>query len=187
MRYSDHYAGNVVTKGKNERFDPCLWCFGDFMKKFLPAALALIAASAGYGQSKSIKVFVEAGNSQAASKEVADKVAPKVGSTSRYALVSGEDGSIQILVEVFCLPNIIGGRQSGVTCDTTIEYWPVEDVPLTMNCRGSMSVNYSESEVAQDLFDSFVLSTTDDRLSKIATDFKRYLNTTIQRYPQGVK
>jgi hypothetical protein len=156
------------------------------MKKILPVVVVLLAASAIFAQSKPVKVLVEGGNEQAVSREVAEKLAAKIGSTSRYALVTNET-SVEVLVDVYCLPIMVEGQQAGVACSTTILYWPLSDVGLEASCVGMMSTHYSESEVAESLFDSFVRHTSDEKLSALATKFKNSLNIAIRNYPKGVQ
>ncbi len=117
------------------------------MKTLLFVVAILIATPAIYAQSKPIKVNVDAA-SDPVSPEFADKVAARVGSTSRYALVSTPT---EILVSVSCLSNtnVVNGQELGVTCDIDILYWPVSDVALSITCVGSMATGMSKSDVAQ--------------------------------------
>jgi hypothetical protein len=155
------------------------------MKTILLAVAILIAVPANYAQTKPIKVSVLSGTDDPADKEVADKIAAKIGSTSRYALVSNGAPMTALLIEVSCLTNT--SQKMGSTCDTEILYWPMADVALSVDCPGSMVTGLSESDIAQALFESFVRATTDEKLEVKAAAFKLSLNYAIRNHPKGVE
>lgn len=151
------------------------------MKKFLLLAAILIAVPI-FAQSGPIKVSVVAGNSQSVSQEIADMLSGRIGASSRYALASNRD----ILLSVNCLPDVVDAQQVGVTCDTSILYWPVWGVALHAELEGTMSTGSRQSQVTEDLFDSFIQNTSDEKLRASAAGFKRYLNQAIILYSKGV-
>jgi hypothetical protein len=153
------------------------------MKMILLPIAVLIGASA-FAQTTSIRVAVLSGNNQPSSQNIANKVAAKIGSTSRYALV--KDTSADVVVFVNCVPSRVNGRDVAVACHTNLFYWPVNGVGLSCDIDGTFSIG-ADSEVTEDLFDSFVQNTSDQEL-KIARDtFKKNLNAAIAKFPQGVE
>lgn len=151
--------------------------------KLAVAILALASASAAVAQSQPIRVKVTPEPSEA-SQHIADR-SGQLGSSSRYALVT-ESSSEDILLGVDCLSNMtLSGQQIGVACDMTITYWPVPGVGLNTDLTGALAVG-SELEAAQNLFDSFVEETSDEKLNQAVATFKKYLNAAIALYPKGV-
>jgi hypothetical protein len=150
--------------------------------KGLLLAVAVLVAVPVFAQSHPVKVPVMAGNSGQESHEVADKLAGKIGSSSRYALVTAD---MDILILVDCLANTAGERPTGVTCYTSLSYWPVPGVSLYDGLLGTIATG-SESEVADHLFNGFVQQTSDQKLAESAKDFKRHLNLAIAGFPHGV-
>lgn len=130
-----------------------------------------------------IRVEVIAGNDDPTSQTVANMISARIGTGSRYALVSSTDADI--LLSVDCLRNIVSGRQVGIACHTDVSYWPVDGVSLSCILVGDLGVG-SEVEVTEGLFDAFVQETSDEKLAKATKDFKHYLNSAIARYPRGV-
>jgi len=131
-----------------------------------------------------VKVSVLPGNTDQAAQDAAAELAGKIGSTSRYALVT--KGRTDIVLFVDCLPNVVGDRQVGVTCHTTLTFFPVDNIGLCDDLQGTMSAG-NLSHVVQDLFNSFVQETSDEKLAADTAEFKHYLNTAITRYPNGIK
>jgi hypothetical protein len=144
---------------------------------------AILVAYPAFTQGQSVKVTVMAGNSGQESHEIADKLAGKIGSSSRYALVTAD---MDILILVDCLANTAGERPTGVTCDTSLSYWPVPGVSLYDGLLATIATG-SESEVADHLFSGFVQQTSDEKLAEAAKNFKRHLNLAIAAFPHGVK
>ena len=152
------------------------------MKKIILMA-AILVASPVFAQSHPIRVTIIAGNTEAASQTIADRLAGRIGASSRYALVSNTVSDI--LLSVDCISNVVGERQVGITCHADLDYWPVDGIALSRDLEGHMAAG-SESEVTEELFDSFVQVTSDEKLAEATKDFKRYLNSAIARFPHGV-
>jgi hypothetical protein len=152
--------------------------------KELFLAVAVLVAGPVFAQSHPIGVEVTAGNADPTSQEVADRLSGKIGASSRYALVSGT--SVVLLLSVDCLPSIVNGRQVGVVCNSTVDYWPLDGIPLSCSLPGYL-VEGDESDAAEHLFDSFVKQTSDEKLAAATKLFKGYLNVAIRSFPNGVK
>ena len=149
------------------------------------AVLALAFASAVMAQNQPVKIRVIS-EPNAPSSEMADRLKGRIGSSSRYALVTVA-GSESINLYVQCLSNTTeSGRNLGIVCHAEITYWPVSDVTLSTDLTGSMATG-EETYVAQSLYDSFVQQTSDEKLNLAATYFKQYLNTAIKLHPNGVQ
>jgi hypothetical protein len=140
---------------------------------------AIFVACPLFAQSHPVKVSIMAGNSGQESHELSDKLAGRIGSSSRYALVTADSADILILVD--CLSNT-----AGVTCNTSLSYWPVLGVSLYAGLPETIATG-SESKVADDLFNTFVQQTSDEKLAEAAKRFKRNLNSAIASFPHGVK
>ncbi|MGB8801391.1 MAG: hypothetical protein WCC97_11935 [Candidatus Acidiferrales bacterium] len=153
------------------------------MSKILLALAVLLASSAMFAQSSPIRVNV-AGSASASSQAVAKQIAGKLGSTARYGLVT--TSKLDILLEINCLPLVVGGHDAGVACSSEITYWPVAGIVLSQDIAGSMSAG-GESDVATDLFDSFVRKTSDDKLEAARNNFKTYFNAAVAKFPQGLE
>jgi hypothetical protein len=128
-------------------------------------------------------VTLEAGMTDPSSQKVSDMLTRRIGASSRYALVSLADADILMIVD--CLPNIVGGQQVGIACDTHTSYYPVDSVLLSYDLARHMAVG-GASEVVEALFDSFIRETSDEKLAEAAKSFKRYLNSAIANFPHGV-
>jgi hypothetical protein len=152
------------------------------MKNLLLAVAVLVAVPV-FAQSQPVKVTVMAGNGAQESHELADKLAGRIGSSSRYALVTADSADILILVD--CLSNTVGERAAGVTCNTSLSYWPVSGVSLYAGLPQTLATG-DESRVADDLFNAFVRQSSDDKLAEAAKNFIRNLNSAIARFPHGV-
>jgi hypothetical protein len=156
---------------------------GEEIVKGLFLIAAILIAYPAVTQGQSVKVTVMAGNSGRESHEIADKLAGKIGSSSRYALVTADSADILILVD--CLSNTVGERAAGVTCNTSLSYWPVSGVSLYAGLPQTLATG-DESRVADDLFNAFVRQSSDDKLAEAAKNFIRNLNSAIARFPHGV-
>jgi hypothetical protein len=102
--------------------------------KSLLLGVAVLVAVPVFAQSHPIGVQVVAGNSDPVSQEIADRLSGKIGSSSRYALVSG--ATAVILLSADCLPNIVNGRQIGIVCESRMDFWPIGAVPLSCTLAG---------------------------------------------------
>jgi hypothetical protein len=153
------------------------------MKSPLIAALVLFLASVAQAQSKAVKVLVVASNPE--SKEVSDRLAGLIGSSSRYALVSNAVADVDVIVGVSCLSSEVAGQKVGVVCHSDMSYLLIQDVPFDTRLTDTIATG-NESYVAQSLFDNFVQETSDEKLSEKASDFKSRLNVVISRYPHGI-
>lgn len=147
-------------------------------------AVAILVAVPAFAQNRSIKVSVMGESSDPVSQGIADRLSGKIGASSRYALVSGT--SVVLLLSVDCLPSIVNGRQVGVVCNSTVDYWPLDGIPLSCSLPGYL-VEGDESDAAEHLFDSFVKQTSDEKLAAATKLFKGYLNVAIRSFPNGVK
>jgi hypothetical protein len=152
------------------------------MKSLFLTVAALVAVPV-FAQSHAIGVQVVPGNSDPVSQEIADRLSGKIGSSARYSLVSG--ASAVILLSADCLPNIVNERQIGIVCQSSLDFWPIDGVPLSTNLAGFI-VEGDESYVAERLFDSFVKNTSDEKLAAARKLFKESLNVAIAMFPHGV-
>ena len=152
------------------------------MKKIILMAAILVAYPV-FAQNHPVHVMVTPANNAPVSHEISDRLAGRIGASSRYALTSA--ASAEIMLSVECAPNSVGDRQIGVTCGSSIAYWPVEGVLLSTELAGMIAVG-AESAVAESLFDDFVQDTSDEKLAEAAKNFKHYLNSAIARFPHGV-
>ncbi len=153
--------------------------------KMIWLATAILIGSAAFAQTTPIRVKVGAGSDDPSSQGVIEKLSARIGSTTRYALVT--KSFAELLVSVDCLPNVVSNRKIGITCHLDLLYWPVLGVPLAWNLTGAMSAAGSDSDVADDLFNDFVQSTSDEQLREAHDNFKKFLNETIAENPQGVQ
>ena len=154
------------------------------MKNLILAA-ALFFACPLFAQSHPIQVTIVSIDNTQTSQTMANMLTGRIGASSRYSLVSAAAFDTDILLGVGCLPNIVAGKQVGVTCDTELSYWPVDGVALSCVLEGNLAVG-SESEVAEMLFDEFIRVTSNEALAKAAKEFKHNLNLAIARFPHGV-
>jgi hypothetical protein len=154
------------------------------MKKILLIVIVFLIGSAAFAQSSPIRVRVLAGGDNTVSREVADNLAGKIGSTSRYALVTTDDFAISVTVG--CLTVQTNGYTIGVACTTDITYWPVQGVALSWN-PGSYLALGPKPEVADLVFNDFVRETSDENLKKNRDSFKMGLNLAIWTFPKGLQ
>lgn len=134
-----------------------------------------------------IKVIVKGEGDKG--QEIADRVAGKIGSTERYALVSGKTDSelvdAKVLVSITCL-NPLKGQETGVACFEDLVFRPLSDSALLCPLKSGMAVG-PEDYVADSLFDYFVEYTSDEELKDATRLFKLALNATIAAHPNGVE
>jgi hypothetical protein len=154
------------------------------MKTILLAAAVLVAIPALGQTHHPVRVDVEEGNNNATTKEVTNRLIGQIGSSSRYALLTDTAADVLVLVE--CLPVTVREQRIGVACHTELMFYSVSGVGIATDLTGYMGTG-AELDVAQDLFDSFVKQTSDEKLSVAAMDFKRRLNLAIQAFPKGVE
>ena len=150
-------------------------------------ALALLSAVGVSAQTRQIKVHILPGNSNAASQDMANRLAGLVGASARYSLATS---MADILIFADCMPlQYTNGQQFAVACHTSISYTPFlsKGVVLDTPLDGDMSASPAPSEVALDLFNNFVKNSSDEILDAQAAAFKSFLNAAIKYNPQGVQ
>jgi hypothetical protein len=146
-------------------------------------AIASLIGSAVFAQSSPIRVkLVVSDNPE--SREVADALAGKIGSTSRYALVTTND---DVLINVGCQPiQRTDGRPIGTACTTTFNYWAVQTIAIPWFI-GSTLTTGPASETAAVMFNQFVQDSSDENLKKARDTFKSAINVAIFAFPKGVQ
>jgi len=136
-----------------------------------------------------LKVIVSAGGPNQASRDMANRLASRVGASNRYGLISGPSGA-DLLLLISCINIDLTNKSEhlGAVCYSSYIYYPWRNqgVFLSVHIDGSMD-NGRESDMAETMFDTFVQNTSDENLAKSADLEKGFINATILEHPEGIK
>jgi hypothetical protein len=114
---------------------------------------------------KTFKVFVKSGTH---GQDVASNLRARIGSSSKYSLVSEETSELKIFVD--CIPlQSTTGIERGFACYEAIMYMPLALVDVRMNTfLGSSAAAGGRNDteyIGRVLFEDFVALTTEDDLN----------------------
>jgi hypothetical protein len=136
------------------------------IRRFVLYLVCLLPTASAFAQGPVLKVSVVASSDK--SKEVAEIIRAKIGSTLRYSL--SETGTANFFVNIICVPS-----GSNVACAAPTTYYSSKAYELARPLQASIAVGDSEW-VARSLFDEFVIDTSAEKLDAIDRDMLAVTN-----------
>jgi len=138
----------------------------NFLRVLLVNALTLLCAHGVL--SKTINVRIR--GVQRAATEVAKSIAARVQGTERYTVT---DGDAELFIDVNCMEGTEVSSVSGYICSFVFVYYP-EKLAGMERVLGPIGLvtGRDVSSVAEDVFDTFVASTTNEKLERSLKDLR---------------
>jgi hypothetical protein len=143
------------------------------------AIACLFLAQAATAQTpKKVSVAVE---DDPASQLVGSQLKAKIGSTSRYTIVT--DASFEILLSVSCLPSkTTGGYELGVFCSSSVMMYPFPSGLSELLTGNRIACDSTGQYCAEGLFENFVEGTQDEKLKQATAALYKSVHRTAEYF-----
>jgi hypothetical protein len=131
-----------------------------FMRVLLLNALTLLCAHGIFAKTLNVKIR----SIQRAGTEVAKSIAARIQATERYTV---KDGDAELFIDINCMEGKEISSASGYICSFVFVYYPdkLANMEYVLGPIGLVT-DPDVSSVAEDVFDTFTGSTTNEKLER---------------------